>query len=532
MNLKYIKSLIPAVSMTLVLGMTSCMDELNIKPIDPTVNLEFSQNEVFNKIYATMGLTGQEGPAGNGDVAGIDEGTSAFYRLIFTANEYPTDEVICSWTDPGIPELYQMSWGSSHGQLEGLYGRLNFDIALCNHFLEKTEGIDDAATVRQQAEVRFIRALNFYYLMDLFGNVPFTEVVTAIPPKQINRAELFTYIESELLAIGSDMYEARQAPFGRADVVATWFLLSRMYLNANIYTGTARWSEAAQYAKKVMDSSYDLCTNYAELFMADNDENQNAMQEIILPIRQNGDKIRSYGGSLFVIASMHTNGMSPWGTSEGWGGVRARQALINKFFPNGNIPMGATETEMAAAANDDRALFFSGSPGASREDEDSNWRTVEIGKPGIFKEGLSIAKWTNVRSDGGATSHTQWTDTDVPFFRLSEMYLTYAEALLRSGGSETDALDVVNELRDRANANKLMVLTLDNLLDERSRELYAEGHRRIDLVRYGYFTSNAYVWDWKGGQAKGTGISSNYNLYPIPISDLVVNSNLKQNPGY
>ncbi|NDW13277.1 RagB/SusD family nutrient uptake outer membrane protein [Bacteroides sp. 214] len=521
MNKIYIKSFIPAALMVLIVGMTSCVNELNIKPIDPTVDLEFSQSEVFAKIYATMGLTGQEGPAGNGDVAGIDEGTSAFYRLIFTANEYPTDEVICGWNDPGIPELYQMNWGSSHGQLEGLYGRLNYDVTLCNHFLEKTEGMEDEATTRQRAEVRFIRALNLYYLMDLFGNIPFSEVVSTDPPQQIKRADLFNYLETELGAIVDDMYDARQAPFGRADKVAAWFLLSRIYLNAEVYTGTARWTDAADYAKKVIGSSYELCPDYAQLFMADNDKNSKAMQEIILPIRQDGDKIRSYGGSLFVIAATHTEGMTPWGTSEGWGGVRARRALINKFFPNGNAPMDATEAEMVVAASDDRALFYAG--------ED---RTLDITKPGTFKEGLSIAKWTNVRSDGGATSHTQWTDTDVPFFRLGEAYLTYAEALLRSGGSATEALEAVNTLRDRANANRLAILTLENLLDERSRELYAEGNRRTDLVRYGYFTSSSYLWDWKGGVAAGTGVNTNYNLYPIPVSDLVVNSNLVQNPGY
>jgi hypothetical protein len=134
--------------------------------------MEFNQNEVFTKIYATLGLTGQEGPAGSGDVDGIDEGTSDFVRLIWNLNELPTDEAHCNWGDVGIPELNYGAWGASHSQITGLYYRLFFDVTLCNFFLEQTEGKTDAESVAQRAEARFIRALNYYYLIDMFGNVP------------------------------------------------------------------------------------------------------------------------------------------------------------------------------------------------------------------------------------------------------------------------------------------------------------------------------------------------------------------------
>lgn len=521
MKIKYLKSIIPALSLALTIGITSCANDLDIKPIDPSVNLEFSQDEVFAKIYATLGLTGQDGPAGNGDVAGIDEGTSAFYRLIFTLNEYPTDEALCHWTDPGIPEMYIMNWGSSHGQVEGLYGRLNFDIALCNHFLEKTVGKNDDKVLKQRAEARFIRALNYYFLMDLFGNPPFTETVSSTLPVQIKRADLFVFLEKELKEIETDMYESREAPFGRADKVSTWFLLSRMYLNAEVYTGNARWADAALYAKKVMDSSYKLCPSYSSLFMADNDVTDKTKQEIILPIRQDGKKIKSYGASLFLIAATHATGITFWGTSEGWGGIRARKALVDKFFPNGNVPLDADETAMAIAAKDDRALFYAG----------NEWKVINE-KVETFKDGLAVAKWTNIRSDGKPSNDPVFTDTDVPLFRLGEAYLTYAEAVLRSGGTNETAMAVVNELRQRSHADPLTAISLDVILDERSRELYFEGQRRTDLVRYGYFTGSNYMWNWKGGQFEGTSVNSFYNLYPIPVSDIIVNRNLEQNPGY
>ena len=189
MQFNYLKSIIPAASLCLTLGLSSCIGDLDVTPIDPSVTQTFYQDEVFYKIYATMGLTGQTGPDGNGDVDGIDEGTSGFVRLIWNLNELSTDEAICSWGDPGIPEMNFMRWSSSHDQIKGLYGRLNFDVTLCNNFLEQTEGMTDEKTVRQRAEARFMRALNYYYLMDFFGNVPFTTVVSNTPPQQISRAD-------------------------------------------------------------------------------------------------------------------------------------------------------------------------------------------------------------------------------------------------------------------------------------------------------------------------------------------------------
>ena len=173
-----LKSLIPVAALAITCGLGSCMNDLDLSPINPQTNTTFSQDEVYNKIYATLSLTGQQGAAGSGDVAGVDEGSnSPFYRMILTFYEYPTDEVICSWTDAGIPDLFQMNWGASNVPMTGFYSRLMFDVTLCNHFLEQTAEASDEKTVRQRAEVRFIRALNYYYLMDAFGNPPFTETV-------------------------------------------------------------------------------------------------------------------------------------------------------------------------------------------------------------------------------------------------------------------------------------------------------------------------------------------------------------------
>lgn len=521
-----LKSLVPTMAISLAFGLGSCANDLDISPINPQSDSSFSQDEVYAKVYATLSLTGQQGAAGNADVAGVDEGSgSPFYRMILTVYEYPTDEVICSWTDTGIPDFFQMSWSSSNVPLTGFYSRLMYDVTLCNHFLEQTADLTDSKTITQRAEVRFIRALNYFYLMDGFGNPPFSEtVMMAENPPQIQRADLFEWLENELTDLEPDLVSPRSGEFGQVDQASVWMLLSRMYLNAEVYTGTARWSDAITYARQIIDSNYGLASDYASLFMADNDENADAMQEIILPLRLDGQNTRSYGAAQFAIAATHTAGMNSWGSSEGWGGVRARQALVEKFFPDGNAPLLVDETEMIEAAGDDRAIFFSGTS--------DDARTLEITDPYTFKQGFSIAKWTNIRSDGQSASDATWVDTDCPFFRTAEAYLTYAEATLRNGGSQSDALEAVNTLRRRSHATELSSITLDEILDEKAREFYFEGQRRTDLVRYGYFTGSAYTWDWKGGIQNGTSVNTYYNLFPIPSSDINVNSNLTQNPGY
>jgi len=532
MNVRHNKIIITILSVVFSIGLSSCVNDLNVTPIDPSTITTFDQDAVFAKVYASLALTGQQGPAGKGDLAGVDEGTSSFIRLIWNLNELSTDEAICSWGDPGVPELNFNKWTASHDQVKGIYARFYFGISLCNLFLDQTTALTDAKTVKQRAEVRFLRALNYYYLMDLFGNVPFTEVVSLAPPKQIKRADLYIWIEKELKAIDPNLAAPLTNSYYRVDQVAEWMLLDRLYLNAEVYTGTANWAAAKTYAKKVMDSGYKLNPSYAQLFMADNagtfDGSTNtAPQEIILPIACDGVKTQSYGNSLFLIASIHTTGMPDWATSEGWGGNRARAALANKFFPSG-IPSGTDLTKLTAFAGDKRALFFGWDISETKSTD-----PMTIINTGIFKQGLSVTKYTNVRFDGKKSNDAKFTDTDVPLFRVAEAYLSYAEASMRLGDAAT-ALTTINQLRDRTSgsAPALSSISLDRILDEWSREFYFEGRRRTDLIRFGDYGGSDYTWDWKGGSAAGTKFSKIYNLFPLPSDDLNVNPNLTQNPGF
>ena len=320
------------------------------------------------------------------------------------------------------------------------------------------------------------------------------------------------------------MYAPKAAPYYRVDKAANWMLKSRIFLNAQVYTGTAQWDSAMIYSKKVMDSAYKLAPVYKHIFMGDNAGTvdgstvNKATDEIIFPIAADGIKTKSWGSSIFLLGSTKAGDMPSRGTSEVWSGNRARAALVKKFFPDGTVPSAA---DLTAAAVDDRALLYSVD------------RTVEVTKITDFTKGLSVIKYSNDRADGKTPHDSQMPDMDIPFMRVAEAYLTYAEANLRSSaGSSAVALTTINALRARSHAAPIVGLTLDKVLDEWAREFYFEARRRIDLIRFGYFSGSAYNWDWKGGVAAGTSFDSHYDIMPLPPGDINANTNLKQNPKY
>lgn len=199
--------------MALSLGMASC-DVLDVTPIDPGTVMKVDANGLMNKCYANMAIAGQQGPDdGDCDVDGLDGGTTGFVRQLWNANELPTDEAMCCWGDDGISSFNFNQYTSSHPMLQGFYYRLYTGIDYCNHYLEKCADYDATMT----AEARFLRAMYYYHLMDCFGNVPFTEVISSECPKQIKRADLFKYIEKELLEIEPNLLEAE----ARTTVVPT-----------------------------------------------------------------------------------------------------------------------------------------------------------------------------------------------------------------------------------------------------------------------------------------------------------------------
>jgi hypothetical protein len=513
----------------LALALLSCTGDLDQEP-----RYEITSANVYNdfnnykailaKAYAGFALTGARGPEGDPDIKGGNEGFSSYLRQYWQLQELSTDEAVIGWNDAGLPNLHYMDWTSTNQFIETLYYRIFYQVSICNEFIRETtdeklsgRGITGAQLEEAKifrAEARFLRALSYWHALDLFGNVPFVteeDKVGSFFPEQTTRSELFAYLVSELQAIESELVTARQNEYARADQAAAWTLLTKLYLNAEIYAGQSAYTEAITYANKVIAAGYTLEDEYGHLFLADNDESE----EIIFPIAFDGLRTQTYGGMVYLVhGPIPINLGSEYGIDGGWGGMRATKNIVN-LFPDVNDD------------TDEREMFY------------TTGHDVEIETIASFQDGYPIIKYKNISSTGQAGSHVTFVDTDFPMFRLADVYLMYAEAVLRggTGGDRNTALGYVNELRERAYNNTSgnitdPQLTLDFILDERGRELTWEAHRRTDLIRYKKFTENTYVWPWKGGVKDGRGVESYRTLYPIPLSDDIANPNLEQNDGY
>ena len=507
----------------------------------------FDESAIYQRMYRLLAQPGED-PNGATDISYIDQGTSDFIRNLFWLNDGAADNAVCGWGDAGLHEIITNTWDHTLPQLDGMFQRLALDIYTCNFYLENAP----ESQTQRRAEAKFLRALCYYYMLDLFGSVPIsTSTVSSILSQrdfwrrlgyntqrevlpQNSREEVFNFVESELLACAGDLAAPGTATYGHADRAAAWFLLARLYLNAEVYTGTARWAEAQSYAETVCNGPHKLNTTgmngwsaYQMLFMGDNGETS-AATEAIFPVLQDGTTTTSWGTSLFLMASTWKSDMninSDFGTTEFWAGNRARRQLLDKFFPNGDAP-NATYEDMAAAAGDDRAIFF----GVDRE--------LSVSTPTEYTSGFACAKFRNTYASGGTPHNTQYVDMDFFLMRSAEAYLISAEADARQNGGVTTAAGTarVNALRERANASTQTQYSLGQILDERSREFYFEGYRRTDLIRFGYYggsKSSEYLWEWKGGAGtSGVSFPDYLNIYAIPDEDMNANPNLTQNPGY
>ena len=521
--------------------LSSCLNDLDVEPIDPNVSTannvfsdENSYKEALAKIYASYAISGQQGGGGgNPDIAGIDENFGNYLRQYWGLQELSTDEAIIAWDDATIKNFHWQTWAPNDVFISALYSRIFYSVALSNEFIRAADaGIAGSSSTdfnqtleAFKAEARFLRAFSYWHAIDMFGNVPFlteSDLPGAFFPQRTTRTDLFNYVEAELLDLETKLIAAGANEYARADQGAAWMLLAKLYMNAEVYTGTAKYTEALTYINKVIGAGYTIDPVYQNVFTADN----NLSGEIIFPIAFDGTNTQQFGGMTFLLHASSGGGMPLYGIDGGWGGIRAIKNLVEKF--------GVSESDFSSASPeliaplDNRGIFYF---------NPDSW-SWDINNVGTFTEGIGVLKFKNVTSTGGdaPNAHPTFVSTDFPVFRLADAYLMYAEAVLRggSGGDEATALGYVNDLRNRAVAATIGAgeLTLDFLLDERARELYWEGHRRTDLIRFGEFTDGSYVWEWKGNTQEGTTTGSFRDLYPIPSNDLNANPNLEQNPGY
>ena len=495
----------------------SCTDDLNTKPL-----VELSLEEllaqdpravegILSRLYGSFALSGADG-SGSSDISD-DAGESPFLRGIVNLQDFTADAMKNRWGDNGLDQLTTTSdWTAENKFFRYLYNRIFFTIPQSNNLLSILPNVDVENKEVIISEVRFIRALANFYLIDVFGKgVLATEEnfgqTESLP--EASRQELFDFVETELLAIEPILPDNNT--YGRATKGAAQMLLAKLYLNAEVYTGTPRYAEAASYANKVItEGPYSLAPNFVSVFSADN----NTSPEIIFPLIADAQVSQSFGNTTYIVngsLNSDTTPLAQFGATEGWGGHRSSKAWYGLF--------GDLNT-----SNDVRASLFW-----------TDGHSYEMTDYKEWTDGYPSVKFRNTNFTGTSVP-SSFSSTDFPLFRLADAYLMYAECAIR-GAAETDmgtAVQYVNIVRKRSKANEINQgdLSLDFILDERGRELNLEGHRRTDLIRFGKFTGGSYLWPWKGGVKDGTSIPATYKLFPIPSSAIQANLNLTQNPGF
>ncbi|WP_269224018.1 RagB/SusD family nutrient uptake outer membrane protein [Flavobacterium sp. IMCC34518] len=500
----------------------SCVDDLNTEPkVELTLDKLLAKDPqavegMVSKIYGTFALSGPDGP-GSTDVVTKDAGEAAFLRGIINLEDFSADGVKNRWGDDGLDQLTTTTgWNPGNKFFRYLFDRAYYTIPQSNNLIKILKETKTAIPDKENhiAELRFLRCLAYYYVIDCFGKGPLVtdaDINSTTPKKESTRKELFDFVEKDLLEAEQTITSTKS--YGKANKAAVQMLLAKLYLNAEVYTGTARYNDALTYVNKVLaDSQYSLAPNYVSIFSGDN----NTSPEIIYTLIADAVVSQSYGNTTYIVnGSLSNETVDPnlFGAKDGWGGHRATKAWYGLF--NGGDLLGS---------NDVRSKLF-WTTGHSYEM--NNYKTWTDGYPSV--------KFRNSNFSGTSIS-TSFSGTDFPLFRLADAYLMYAECVLRgaTAGNASQALTYVNAIitRSKGDAITASQLNLNFLIDERARELNFEGQRRTDLIRFGKFTGGSYLWPWKGGTKGGTSIPDTYKLYPIPTSALQANSNLTQNPGF
>ena len=509
-----------AVAGVFALGVSSCVNDLDVTPIDPNVQLpqdvlkdEAAFEALLAKCYQGLACSSSDGANGGPDINGVDGGFGQYLRAYFNLQCLTTDEATCCWNDTGLPDMHNMNWQASNQFIVAMYYRIFYQVGLCNELIRQVNnnpaGVEFQNKGALIAEARALRALSYYHAIDMFGNVPFAtekDAVGAVGPRQINRADLFAWVEKECkeLIEGNDLAAEDQNVYGRCDKGFVKMILAKLYLNAEVYVGEDRYADCAAICEDLV-ATYSLAENFADLFAADNDRFAVGTEEIIFAVPHDGINTTSYGGTNFLIFAGTGGDMNAAaaGISTGWGGLTVTKQVSERY-----------------AEGDVRAMFFT----------DYGTEIVDIFT--FTSGGYKSQKFTNINHDGSAAQADGFVDTDFPLFRVADAHLMLAECAARGKADNAKGLASLNAVRERAGLEAVSSFTAQDVLDERSRELLWEGCRRTDLIRFGQFTTDAYLWEFKGAVYEGAAVAEHRNLFPLPPADVNSNGNLKQNAGY
>lgn len=567
-------------------GLVSCTGDLDQLPQDPNVLTpdQFAKNPkeylggILGKCYSSLAISGQYGPNGEADIKGMDGGTSQWSRVNFIMEEFPTDVAYWIYQDQGVPDMVQGIWSDNNNLIYGAYSRYYTHIAVCNDFIRLTRNLGtygisvggSGANAISQAELdqfvleaRALRDLSYFYIINWFGRgtVAWDDMdYGQTPPQAESRKALFDKVVADLEDVLAKFPEGKPV-YGRIGKDAVEALLCKYYLNAEVFTGTAMYDKCWTHAENIIArhqgggfQNSGLANDYLALFCGNNDMfmpggSLPAQNEILWGVPYSSINTQPYGGTMFLIAAPTKDGATEDQVDKGW---------CNKTYYGLNSAWGCMRVRPEFSKK------FGFVEGRSIDNRSALWLTeaLDAGYPINFENpsewngcGYSAIKFTNCMAQADGTLPmwkdpvTGWNrvgvqpvdalnnfpDTDLPIIRLADVYLMAAECALRGSGDTGKALEYVNLIRQRAGLTNFNAaeLTLDNLLDERGRELYLECTRRTDLIRFNQFTGSAYNWAYKGGVPTGAALLEYRKLYPLPTQVIAgYGSAMQQNPGY
>ena len=527
-----------------VMAFTGCVGDLDQEPMsDNTIaSGDVYSNPTYRlgqlaKIYGAFTLVGNSGP-GSADIAVDDAGESEFLRAWWSIQTFSPDEAKCVWGNQWNTEVNKNAWTTTkNSAIYAAYVRSIMMVTLANEYLRNTND-NNAEIAIERAEVRFLRAFAYWVLLDAFGNPPFTDETTPIgayKPKQIKQADLYVWLKAELenlVSAESHLKDVHTQTYPRVDKGAAYALLARLCLNHKSYTGVednAAYADAMAAAEEVI-AKYPLSKSYKSLFMGNNGENPDAIQEFVYAACYDANKTQSYGGPTYIIAAS-TNNDKYLGLTANWAGLVTSSEFVANLIGEAAVDAAVVGAEPTFTTIDKRALV------SLKYCTDKEITATD------FPKGWHVCKFNNRNYKDETTNYlgeepalASFASVDFPLIRAAEMYLAYAEAKTRiDGGMTTDskAVGYIADLQRRAGLEgNITAISLEDVFAETTKELFWEGQRRTILIRYDRYLSDTYLWPFKGGVAKGQGLKEHLKLFPIPADDLTNNDNLKPNPGY
>ncbi len=529
--MKIFKYIVCGLALTFGAGtFTSCVDDLNLEPIDRNTKTKLTSAEEWNEYFASLYVTFLN----SGKYNFSDGGAGTFTRCHWNLQELTADEAIISnkWNDPGYRVLNFNTWLNDNEWI-----RAAFENEFClaknpAEFISKADEarqyLSDAEVNAMIAECSVLRAYGYYWMIDNFGRGPWIDSnsVTGDTPPLYNRTELFDAITAELVAAinSGNLRPAAQQVYGRVSREAARALLAKFYLNSKVYTGVDRWKECAEQCQEILKTINTLAPEYKYLFCASNDKYV-GNGEILWAVPQEAGAVETWAGTTYMTAGcfietadpavLASLGCGSLGVVDGepalvgpsvWSGVRMRPEISNAF-----------------ESGDKRRLIYEGDFQPGVEDLDNY---------GADSDGYMCIKYTYTTEDDYYNEQNkglsnQVCNADYPLFRLSDVFLMLAECELH--GIQCNGLSYLNQVRDRAGLGPIAVLSDNAVLHERQCELWFEGWRRSDLIRFGKYTGSTYTWSWKGGTYAGASIPEYRALFAIPYQ---YEATVGQNPGY